>query len=47
MSNWAKEEIWVARDDRGQIVRVSDISPQEMLEEAERLRIVANAPREG
>lgn len=38
---WSKQEIWVARGENGQILRVSEVSPEELLKEADRLRELA------
>ncbi|MFX3635438.1 MAG: hypothetical protein ACE3L7_04065 [Candidatus Pristimantibacillus sp.] len=38
---WSKENVWVARDKYGQIYRVSDTSPEEMLRQAEELKKLA------
>ncbi|MFX3631869.1 MAG: hypothetical protein ACE3L7_07290 [Candidatus Pristimantibacillus sp.] len=40
-ANWSKEMIWVARDKHGQILRVSDTSPEEMIRQAEELKKLA------
>lgn len=37
-SAWSKEEVWVARDANGNIIRAQDTSPTELLAIAEGLR---------
>ncbi|MGO4540359.1 hypothetical protein [Paenibacillus sp. 2TAB19] len=35
---WTKEELWVARDDQGRLIRVLEKSPEELVKDAEKLR---------
>lgn len=39
---WMQETVWIARDEKGNIIRASDLSPGELLQLAEELRIKAN-----
>ncbi len=39
---WKLETVWIARDEKGNIIRASDYSPGELLKLAEELRIKAN-----
>ncbi|WP_160308941.1 hypothetical protein [Paenibacillus sp. DMB20] len=37
-AEWKLETVWVARDEQGNIIRASDYSPGELLQQAEELR---------
>lgn len=42
-AEWKQETVWIARDEKGNIIRASDHSPRELLQLAEMLRIKANS----